>query len=216
MVYRTLRVVSLALLLLGVLLLAPRPGHAIVIKFEAEDLLEINPAQDLWQYRYRVSGFTFDKNFGFSILFDPALYSDLEDPPPPVNADWDAAVLQPDPALPDDGLYDAVAMVDGASLADLFRVNFVWLGGRGTTPGSQPFTVNQFDDQGGCVACPVLEGRTVPAEGTAVIPEPGTLWLIGTRLAALGLLRKRTTQNPLSHEGRGLSWKGERKTQAAC
>ena len=64
-------------------------AYAITIRFEATDLPDTVPLEDLWQYTYRVSDFNFDANVGFSILFDPSLYRNLEDPPPPINADWD-------------------------------------------------------------------------------------------------------------------------------
>jgi hypothetical protein len=119
-----------------ILLASPGSTQATTIQFTATDLNDtLGPGGDLWQYSYAVSGFTFPMNYDFSILFSPNLYRDLENPPPPVTA-WDVLTLQPDPALPADGLYDALALVDNASLANPFTVRFLWLGGEWHNPWS--------------------------------------------------------------------------------
>ena len=120
------------------------------------------PGQDLWEYRYTVSGFTYPQDFGFTVFFAQDRYSDLEDPPPPVNADWDVLTLQPIPAIPADVAYDALALVANPSLADLFTVSFVWLGPAGTQPGAQPFEVYELDLTGSVIDIPEV-GQTVPA-----------------------------------------------------
>lgn len=160
----------------------PGAAQAITVRFESLDLPDTTPGQDLRQYRYTVSDFTFTAGHGFDVLFDPALYQALEDPPPPVNADWDVIVLQPDPVLPDVGRYDALAVVDNPSLADLFTVSFVWLGTG--TPGAQPFEV--FDSSFQVIA----SGRTAPL--AVAVPEPASLVLIGLGLGGLALGAKAT------------------------
>ena len=107
-----------------------------------------------------IANYTFNTGYGFTIYFDYMLYSNIEDPPPPVNDDWDIIVWQPDLNIPDDGAYDALSItskVDGASLADAFTVSFVWLGnGR---PGPQSFEVYQEEPFN------ILEsGQTVPIQ----------------------------------------------------
>jgi len=152
--------------------------HAATITYETTDLVDTTPGEDLWQYRYLVSGFTFPLNFGFDILFplsEGYLFGDIRNTPPP-NGDWDTVALQPDPALPDDGRYDALALVNNASLASAFVADFIW---RGTgTPGSQPFEI--FDD----TFAVIDEGRTIPAGGT-LVPEPTTLVLSLSGVALL-------------------------------
>jgi hypothetical protein len=163
-----------------------RSAQATVISFEATDLIDQIAGEDLWLYRYLVSDRDFLAFQGFSTYFDPAFY-DLEsdqNPNPQVNADWDVLILDTDLGLPDGGIYDALALTDHASLADPFVVTFVWLGTG--APGSQPFTINQFDAEGNISF--IEEGQTTPARP---VPEPSTLLLISTAAAALGARRRR-------------------------
>jgi hypothetical protein len=171
-------------LLLVFLLVPVAISGATTISYEATDLTDTTPGEDLWQYSYTVDDFLFNNmNYGFTIFFDYSLYADLEDPPPYVNSDWDLLVWQPDSGIPDDGAYDAFALADGASLADPFTVSFVWLGIG--APGAQSFDVydTAFD--------------TVESGQTAPVPEPGTILLVGSGLLGLAGLRKK-------------AWKGRR------
>ena len=157
------------------------PLSATTIEYESVDLPDATPGSDLWHYNYYVSGFTFAVDQGFTIIFDRGQSVDLQSPPP-VNLDWDVLTLQPDPALPDNGAYDAFALVNGASLADPFSVSFTYIGSG--TPGSQPFVVSQFAPNGDLVD--VLEtGNTIPR-----VPEPASLLLMAGAAGAL-LVRKR-------------------------
>jgi hypothetical protein len=160
------------------MLTAP-PAHATIIEFEALDVIDLIAGEDLWEYRYFVSDFSFQIGQGFSVYFDTALYRHLQDPLPRVNSDWDVLPIQPDPVLPDGGWYDAAALVDGASLANAFVVGFTWLGGA-APPGSQRFTVNQFDAAGNLIGY-LDQGQTIPR----TVPEPSTLLLMS--IGALGI-----------------------------
>jgi hypothetical protein len=151
-------------------------ARATTIAFEATDLADTVSGEDLWMYEYFVSDFTFDADQGFMVFFDGLLYSDLDSAPDSAGPDWDVLVIQPDPVLVDEGRFDALALVSGASLLAPFTVKFNWLGAAGTRPGSQPFDV--YEDP---TAVEVLEsGRTVPLRHA--VPEPAT-WL----LSVLGL-----------------------------
>lgn len=161
--------------------LAASPAAAITITYEAIDQPDAVVGQDLWEIRYRPSEFPYGANHGFSIRFDLDLYADLEDPPPPAGADWDAITLQPDAALLSDGLYDVLALADPPALPAYFALTFVWLGDPGTAPGAQPFTVNEFSAGGALIGTPE-SGVTVP------IPEPATGALL---LGGLGALARR-------------------------
>ena len=154
--------------LLFLLLIVPVPAEATTLLFAATDLPDTTPGEDLWQYTYQANDATFQTNIGFSLSFDRTLYRNLEDPPPVVNADWHTQVFQSDSALPADGLYDALALVDGASLADLFPVRFLWLGGSGTTPGAQPFEVDAFDAQGTLIRTIETGLATAPGQMASV------------------------------------------------
>ena len=158
-------------------------AYATSIIYEAVDLADTTPGEDLWQYNYSVSDYTFNTDYGFTIYFDYTFYGDLEDLPTSPNIfDWDVLTWAPDTSLPDDGGYDALALVDGASLADLFQVDFIWLGPG--NPGSQPLEV--YDDN----------WSVIESGNTAPIPEPGTILLVGSGLLGLvGLKRKQKQWN---------------------
>jgi hypothetical protein len=158
-----------------------------VIQYQATDLSDLIEGEDLWQYEYFLSNFTFEANQGFSVYFDAATYSSLQSPPPAVNAAWDILTFQPDAALPSDGLYDALALTPNASLSDPFVLTFVWLGAAGTAPGTQPFTVNQFDELGGIS---FLESGQTSTGAPGQVPEPATLLLLATG-SCFAFLRKR-------------------------
>ena len=167
--------------LLVLLLLPVGKSYAIQILYEVANLADTTPGEDLWQYSYTVSDYSFDMDYGFTIHFDYSLYSNLEDPPLYVNDEWDPIVWQPDTAIPDDGAYDALALEDGASLADPFIVSFVWLGGG--VPGSQFFEVY---DAG---------FNTIESGNTAPVPEPATILLVGSGLLGLAGLGKRVKKS---------------------
>jgi hypothetical protein len=179
-------------------LVQPCFADPIRISYVATDLADAVPGEDRWQYLYVVSGFDFAVDQGFSISFGPGLFEDLEDPAPAVSADWDVLTVQPDEALGSSGLYDALALTAGASLADPFSVAFTWLGGPVQTPGSQFFTVNQFD-AGGLLT--VLEtGNTVPLSQSTPVPEPSSALLVA--VGAAGALRWRRHPRGARRAGR--------------
>ncbi len=156
--------------LLALLLAAPfaslaLPAAAITIIFETTDLADVTPGEDLHRYSYTLSDFPYATGFGFSVLFDPNLYASLESPPPAVGSDWDILSIQPDQGLPDDGLYDALALADLPTELTGFTIDFLWLGAG--VPGSQPFVV--YDAS----FAPVESGQTVPESGTLALLAMG-------------------------------------------
>lgn len=153
------------------------PAAATTIFFEATDLPDRLPGEDLYRYAYSLSDFPFPARYGFSIAFDHMLYASLESPPPSVGSDWDLLSIQPDPALPDDGLFDALALVDFPATLSGFTIDFVWLGGG--VPGSQPFVI--YDS----TFATIESGRTVAVTEPPAVPEPPALGLILLSLIAL-------------------------------
>ena len=168
---------------LGALLMAGVAGSAYstTITYTAVDLADTTVGQDLWQYRYKVSG-SFVQFGGFYVIFGFGPYTLLEDPAPAVNADWSIVTMQPNPGLTTDGLYSATALTGSPSLADEFVLNFVWLGAG--APGSQPFEV--FDD-----SFSVTETGQSSVAAPIGAPIPGTLFLFGVGLVLLGVVRPR-------------------------
>ncbi len=152
------------------------------IRYEASNLSDLTPGEDLWRYTYTITEFTFQTNQGFSIFFDHSLYAELENPPPFVNADWSVITVQPDILLRQAGFYDGQALRSDPSLANRFTTSFVWLG-QGE-PGSQPFVLynSDFSDR--------FSGATLP------VPEPDVLWLMGISLAFLIWVRRHKRSEP--------------------
>ncbi len=146
---------------------------AVTVRYEATDLQDITVGNDLWQYSYAVTDHTFNNDNGFSIYFDAQSYSDLQDPAPSVNTDWSIFVFQPDNSLPDDGVYDAFSLSDGASLVDTFELNFIWNGNG--TPGSQDYDL--YDPVFDIVASGVTEPAVVPVPTSIVLMVSGLLGL---------------------------------------
>ena len=99
-----------------------------------------------------------------------------------MNADWDVIAIEPDLNLPDDGFYDALAIVENASLADPFSITFTWLGEG--TPSIQPFVV--YEPGFNAIETGVAVPRT-----DAAIPEPtgAVLFLVGLAIAATRMRR---------------------------
>jgi hypothetical protein len=180
--------VLVAISLLGL----ARPAQGAIIGYEAIDLTDLLPGEDLWQYRYFAGDATFAANQGFSVYFDVGSYASLQSAP--VNPDWDVLTVQPDSALPDGGLYDALALVPDASIADPFVVTFVWLGGAGA-PGAQQWTLNQWDDAGIDFVGYLGAGQTTPFTEPAPVPEPSTFLLVSTAGAGLMLRMRRRRQS---------------------
>jgi hypothetical protein len=149
------------------------PASATTISFQVTDMPDLVPGEDQYRYEYSLSDFPHPAGYGFSIVFDRTLYAWLESPPPSVGPDWDVLSIQPDLALPDDGFFDSLALVDTPATLAGFTIEFVWLGGG--VPGSQPFVI--YDS----AFATIESGRT---ERAAAVPETPALGLILLGLVA--------------------------------
>jgi hypothetical protein len=194
---------NLRVSLAAVVFLAVR-AHAGVI-YTAIDLDKPDPnGGELWQYNYTFQNYVPQQNVAIEILFDPLLYTDLQNPPPAVSG-WSIMTLQPDPNLPDPGMYSALALENNAPLDEPFTVTFGWLG-QGS-PGNQPVQINQFTSDGSFLG-------TLATDETSAVPEPATALLIGSALVAVALyLRWRLPSGrPLARHSRAKAgrWRATR------
>ena len=148
---------------------------AFAIHYQATDIADTTVGQDLWQYRYFVSG-GFSTFFEFQVVFESQKTLDIAANPIAPHPDWYVSTIPPLPNVPSDGLYSALALVQNPFLADPFDITFVWAGPG--TPGAQAFSIlntNVGDPDSGLV--------TIGTTQLAPIPEPYTYTLL-----ALGLM----------------------------
>lgn len=133
-----------------------------------------NITGNTWEYTYNVANDTLGIDIEeFTIFFDAALYENLSVTSAPT--DWDPLAIQPDPALPDDGFYDALALVVGIAPGDSlggFGVQFDFLGTG--APGSQFFEV--IDP---------FTFATLDSGFTQAIPLPAAIWLFGSGMLGI-------------------------------
>jgi len=143
-----------------------------------------------FQYNYTLNNTGANALEWFSVYFDLGLYENLAVTASP--ADWDSIVFQPDPFLPDDGIFDSLALVDFLDPGDMlggFSVSFDWLGGN-AGPGSQYFEyVDSFTFD-------VLASGFTQLVATEV-PEPATLPLMAFGFMAM-VLASRGRRKPLT------------------
>lgn len=146
-------------------------SYATTIKYDVSLV-----SGNTWEYTYTVGNDTLGVDIEeFTVFFDVDLYENLVATTTPAN--WDPIAIQPDPSLPvpDDGFYDALALVvgivPGASLGG-FGVQFDYLGVG--TPGNQLFEVIDPDTF-----------ATLDSGSTQLIPLPASIWLFGSGMLGL-------------------------------
>ncbi len=164
-------------------LVAPKVSAQGTLRYDLIDLVDTTPGQDLWEYSYFLSGFTFQTNEGFSIFFDYQTYANLTNARPSLNPSWNMLAVQPDVALRADGFLDGLALVNSPSYMGPFRVTVTWKG-QGT-PGTQSFYTYNSN------FTPTFTGQTtsVPEARSILLMGLGFLFLVGRR--ALGLRKNR-------------------------
>lgn len=164
-------------------------GNCTVIDFTATQL-----AGSQWRYDYVVKNDTLSIDiYNFYIEFDRNRYSNLDVAARPAN--WDVFLGQPDPSIPIDGAYSAVAtrgeigigrIRPGGSQAG-FAVIFDYLGP--TLPAEQPFAVIVFNERDGSRL--VDSGFTTAA---TAVSEPATLTLALAGMGLFPLLRRKSAR----------------------
>lgn len=161
-------------------------SQATLIEYDVQNIVG-----NTWEYTYTVTNDTLASDIELiDVFFTLGLYENLV--PTVTPAGWDPLVFQPDPGLPDDGIYDVLALfVPGIAPGDTlggFGVQFDFLGIG--TPGDQyfdivdPFTFDSVDS-----------GMTQASSTSPPmpVPEPSISWLIGVGLLGGYLARKKAS-----------------------
>lgn len=148
--------------------------QAATIDYEATNI-----AGNQWQYSYFITNDSLSVDIEeFLIFFDANSFSNLQLLSTP--SDWDPILIQPDILLPDDGYYDALALIHGispnSSLSG-FSVQFNYL--LSDIPGSQYFEIRDSITFG------LLESGNTERLAEANIPEPNSLLIL---IQGIGLL----------------------------
>lgn len=163
--------------LLALLLCAMSAAHAASIGYTATSL-----GGTQWRYDYTVSNTTLAVPIAeFTLFFSVGPYANL------LNVStapgWDVLLVQPDPAIPASGYFDALALAGGimpGATATGFSVTFDYLGAG--SPGAQPFSIL---DPASFIE--LEAGLTQPA----AIALPSTPWLLLAGVLAIACLRRR-------------------------
>lgn len=167
---------------IALLVLSTATAHAAIITADI-----VNVAGDQWRYGYTITNSSLSTLQEFRIFFKLNLFENLAVAASP--ADWDSLVAQPDPALPDDGFFDALSLSGGIphnGSVGGFSVTFTWLGQN--TPGVQPFEVIDPSTLGTLESG--VTSLRVTAPGTA--PEPASLILFGLAFLLLVHFHRRS------------------------
>lgn len=141
-----------------------------------------------WEYTYSVSNDSLSNDIDeFTIFFDLNLFENLVDTSTPEG--WDPLIIQPDPALPDDGFYDVLALTAGIAPGGTLGGFGVQFDFQGTgTPGTQTFYI--VDPSTFAILDSGLTQVTA-------VPVPAAVWLFGSGLmgligTSLGCRRRRS------------------------
>jgi len=157
---------------------APPPLLADNIDYQVSNI-----SGNEWQYNYYVSIPPTNSLLNlqaFTVFFDPTLTTNLQDTSGESTTNWGIFSIAYDPVLGSDGFYTAQALADNP-LTIPFTITFDYLGSG--TPGSQPFSIDQFDANGNLTSN-LATGNTTLL-GTVAVPEPGTLVLLLSGLIGL-------------------------------
>ena len=161
-------------------------AHVVQATIISYDLVDLGLGS--WEYTYTVDNNTLAAAIDeFSVYFDYGLYDNLAVTSPLLG--WDELVVNPDLifGFPENGYYDAAMTGVGINPGEMktgFSVSFDWLG-QGT-PGSQHFEIidpNTFN---------ILDqGQTQLLANNTVVPEPATMFMLGSGILGLFGARKK-------------------------
>lgn len=152
-------------------------------------LAELEQIDDTsWLANYSLSNTLSTKFDQFTIYFQQGYYENLSLVSAP--SDWDPLIIQPDPALPGDGFFDALSLglplQPGESFGG-FSVSFDWLGLDG--PGQQWFQlIDSFSFEVLYTGFTQVQGVVTP------VNEPSSLMLFIVALFSLYLIRRKAHQ----------------------
>jgi len=148
-----------------------------------------------WQYTYTLTGVPLGANQAFTVSFDPTLTSNLDDtstdatdPASLAAQDWLSFTLPADPLLNSDAVYTALALINDDAMTEAFTLTFNFSGSG--QPGSQMFSIDQFDTSGTLVTN-LQTGETTPVGVAAPEPSAGALLILGIAGILAGIFRKR-------------------------
>lgn len=97
------------------------------------------------------------------------------------NANWTSVILQPDPGLPDNGVWSLVSTLDQPVVTGPIQISIEWMGP--VAPDALMWTLSNTDGAGTIL--------NLVAQGTTeTVPEPGT-WLLSVGVVALVAYRRR-------------------------
>jgi hypothetical protein len=143
-------------------------------------------------YQYFVSGFTamqpctdnpsLDCSDEIDIDFNATVFSAISNGVAP--AGFSLLLFQPNNPPQAPGDYSALAVVANPASAP-FSVDFA-LTGAGT-PGPQTFSINEFANTTGLFEG-VAQGPELTTPLVSTVPEPASLWLVGTVMIIVGIL----------------------------
>lgn len=147
----------------------------------------------VFEYSFELTGFTFALNQELDIRFDPSRTFSLANGVAP--PEYDVLLLQPGVPPGAFGDYTALALVANPATSGQFAVQVTALLGV-TPPVTLPYAINQYELVNGILQFTgVVETGTVAAD--VIIPEPGSLALVSSGIAALAaVFRKRRQNNP--------------------